>query len=107
MNRPDQVALMGPGSAGKNAALLAARISGAMVALPLIGLRLNCCFLIFAASVPKGLPAVPSGSHGHLISPRLLPLCFLSVKTSVFQAFLFLTVTAQVGRRLPWSGRDA
>ena len=42
--------LSGKGLCRFQAASTAAQISGAVVALPLSGLRLNWCFLIFAAS---------------------------------------------------------
>jgi hypothetical protein len=60
--------LSGEGLCGYQAARTAAQISGALAALPVIDLWLNCCFFIFAAS---SMPRIVTAAVSNRLNPSI------------------------------------
>ena len=57
------------------AARTAAQISGAVVAFPVSGLRLNCCFLIFSAN---SMPRIVTAAVSNRLNPSIGRIrCFI------------------------------
>jgi hypothetical protein len=78
--------LSGEGLCRFHAASTAAQVSGAVVAFPVSGLRLNCCFLIFSAS---SMPRIVTAAVSNRLNPSIgLTRCFIrrwSCSTTLFK----------------------
>src|ERR1700757_3254545 len=78
--------LSGEGLCRFHAASTAAQVSGAVVSLPVRGLRLNWCFLIFSAS---SMPRIVTAAVSNRLNPSIgLTRCFIrrwSCSTTLFK----------------------